>query len=210
MPSHFGFQALEPVISGQIMNLHYNKHHQTYINNLNNALKSLHEAISSNNLVQQLELQQAIKFNAGGHINHTLFWENLAPQSKAGTAKDHAFSLHKTITARWGTLEQFKAAFQAVALALQGSGWTWLTHDVESGALEILTSKDQDLPPARKVPILGVDMWEHAYYLQYMNNKKDYVENIWSVVNWATLEKRYKASGAKGVFGELAGLVTKI
>lgn len=200
-------QDLEPAISGQIMDLHYNKHHQTYVTNLNNALKQSIEATGSGNLVRHLELQQAIKFNAGGHVNHTIFWENLTPPSNTSGQPQGAFS--DAINKRWNDLDSFKAAFETVALGLQGSGWTWLVKDSDSGALEIITSKDQDVVPAKKTPIIGLDMWEHAYYLQYFNNKKSYVQGIWSVINWKVAEKRF-SGGPKDIYGELVGLTSKI
>lgn len=147
-------QDLEPAISGQIMDLHYNKHHQTYITNLNNALKTNAQASSDGNLVRHLELQQAIKFNAGGHVNHTLFWENLTPPSSSKEAD--APDLQKAIQQRF---KDFKADFEAVALGLQGSGWVWLVKDGSSGILDIITSKDQDIVPNGKIPIIGLDMW---------------------------------------------------
>lgn len=190
------------------MDLHYNRHHQTYITNLNNALNQQAEATSSSNLVQHLALQQAIKFNAGGHINHTLFWESMTPPSSAKHTPDA--KLADAINIRWGSLESFKSAFGAVALGLQGSGWTWLAKDSESGNLELLTSKDQDVVPAGKIPLLGLDMWEHAYYLQYFNNKKSYVEGWWAIVNWTVAEKRFSAGGLGDVYGNLAGLSSKL
>lgn len=190
------------------MDLHYNKHHQTYITNLNNALKAQAEATSSSNLVQHLSLQQAIKFNAGGHVNHTLSWESMTPLSSAKSVPEGAVA--DAINVRWGNLDSFKSAFEAVALGLQGSGWIWLVKDSESGNLELLTSKDQDVVPVGKIPVLGLDMWEHAYYLQYFNNKKSYVQGWWGIVNWSIAEKRYEAGGVEDVYGSLAGLSSKL
>lgn len=189
------------------MDLHYNRHHQTYITNLNNALKQSVEATASGNLVKHLELQQAIKFNAGGHVNHTLFWENLTPPQKARGKPNGV--LAKAINERWRDLDSFKAAFESIALGLQGSGWTWLVKDSDSSALEIITSKDQDVVPTNKIPIIGLDMWEHAYYLQYFNNKKSYVQGIWSVIDWEVGEKRLNGD-PKDIYGELVGLTSKI
>lgn len=189
------------------MDLHYNKHHQTYITNLNNALKTDSEASSNGNLVKHLELQQAIKFNAGGHINHTLFWESMTPASSATGQPSGA--LADSIKQRWEDFDSFKAAFEGVALSLQGSGWTWLVRDAGSNALELTTSKDQDVVPAGKIPVLGLDMWEHAYYLQYFNNKKSYISGWWSIVNWDVAEKRFNG-GLQEVYGGLAGLSPKL
>lgn len=189
------------------MDLHYNKHHQTYITNLNNALTAQAEAFSGSNLLKQLELQAIIRFNAGGHVNHTLFWENLSPCSSGNSdIANAAPQLDQAITQRWKTFDQFKVAFETAALAIQGSGWVWLVKDKDSNAIDITTSKDQELPPPPgKLVLIGVDMWEHAYYLQYFNNKKQYLFNIWDILNWKTAEKRYLGD-AKVIYGELTGL----
>jgi Fe-Mn family superoxide dismutase len=183
---------LEPAISAQIMTLHHTKHHQTYINNLNNALASQATATNKDDIVTQLHLQRAINFAAGGHINHTLFWEGLAPASSPSAQSSSAPKLVAAISSRWGSLEKFQEKFNGVLLALQGSGWGWLVQDTESGNLDIVTSKDQDIVPAGKKPLLGVDMWEHAYYLQYMNDKGTYTKKIWNVINWEKIEARFK------------------
>ncbi|KIW54849.1 hypothetical protein PV05_07182 [Exophiala xenobiotica] len=208
----YALNALEPSISGQIMDLHYNRHHQTYITNLNNALTTHAEALSTGNLIKQLELQPAIKFNAGGHINHTLFWEGLTPVSSGDSDLGKAApNLHQAIVQRWGSVEAFRAAWEATALGIQGSGWAWLVKSPakDGSTLEITTSKDQDLPATGKLAILGIDMWEHAYYLQYWNNKKDYVNKIWDVLNWKTAEKRYLGD-VRAIYGDLAGLASRL
>jgi Fe-Mn family superoxide dismutase len=187
------------------MTLHHSKHHQTYINNLNAALISQAAAFSKPDIVAQLHLQEAIRFNAGGHINHTLFWENLSPASSPSSQPSLALKLISAINARWGSVEKFQEKFNATLLGLKGSGWGWLVQDVESSALEIITSKDQDIVPAGKKPLLGIDMWEHAYYLQYLNDKGSYAKGIWKIINWKKVEERFE-SGIEGVFGPLAGL----
>lgn len=199
------FQALEPVISAQIMTIHHTKHHQTYINTLNNALASQAMATDKNDIVSQIHLQNTINFSAGGHINHTLFWENLVPASSPSAQTHVASKLMAAISARWGSLEKFQDKFNAVLLGLKGSGWGWLVQDTESGNLEIVTTKDQDIVPAGKKPLLGIDMWEHAYYLQYLNDKGSYAKKIWNVVNWKKVEERF-VGGSDSVFGTLAGL----
>ncbi|TVY73240.1 Superoxide dismutase [Mn] [Lachnellula suecica] len=205
----YAYDALEPSISAQIMTLHHTKHHQTYINNLNAALASQATATAKNDIVASLHLQNAMNFNAGGHINHTLFWENLVPASSPSAQPTAAPKLVAAISSRWGSLEKFQEKFTATLLGLKGSGWGWLVQDTETGNLELTTSKDQDIVPAGKKPILGIDMWEHAYYLQYLNDKASYAKNIWKVVNWKVLEERYE-SGFEGVFGPLAGLRSSI
>lgn len=196
------------------MDLHYNRHHKTYLTNLNAALDALATAQRTNDLLTQLELQSAIKFNAGGHINHTLFWTSLAPATSGlSSANTHAPTLTAAITQRWGSLSAFQAAFTARALAIQGSGWAWLVKDPETGELGLATSKDQDLPVdstgKMTVAVLGVDMWEHAYYLQYTNDKKGYLAGIWDVVNWKEAERRFGGDRA-GVYGSLAGLASRL
>lgn len=164
-------QALEPSISKQIMELHHSRHHQTYVTNLNKALSDLAAAVQANDIDKQIALQPAINFNGGGHINHSLFWQNLAPASspEASRPEESAPTLIAEIAQTWGSLDAFKQAFSAKLLAIQGSGWGWLVKAEGSGdkkALQIVTTKDQDPVPSTFVPIFGVDMWEHAYYLQ--------------------------------------------
>ncbi|CAN9155294.1 unnamed protein product [Alternaria alternata] len=165
------------------MELHHSKHHQTYITNLNGLLKTQAEAVSASDITSQVSIQQGIKFNAGGHINHSLFWQNLAPAS-SNEAKISAAP---------------REAFNAALLGIQGSGWGWLikTDMGKEQRLSIVTTKDQDPVVGKgEVPIFGVDMWEHAYYLQYQNGKAAYVKNIWNVINWKTAEERYLGSRA--------------
>ena len=189
------------------MTLHHSKHHQTYVNNLNAALASQANAISSGNLVEQIHLRSAINFNGGGHVNHTLFWKNLTPASSttAAPTSGSAPKLLHALSARWGSLEKFKSSFELTLLGIQGSGWGWLVQDEASGVLEVVITKDQEVVPKGKKPLFGVDMWEHAYYLQYLNNKKGYVEGIWNIINWVEIEKRLSTDSA-AVFGKLHNL----
>ncbi|KAL5334900.1 Manganese/iron superoxide dismutase [Aspergillus crustosus] len=193
-PLPYAYDALEPIISSQIMTLHHQKHHQAYITNLNAALSAQFTALASNNIPDLISLQQRIKFNGGGHINHSLFWENLAPYNSPATEISAVAPVLKgALEKQFGSVEEFLKTFKATLLAIQGSGWGWLVADISggSGKLEIVTTKDQD-PVIGKVPVLGIDMWEHAYYLQYLNNKVGYVEGVWKVVNWEVAEERYK------------------
>lgn len=188
------------------MDLHYNRHHKTYVDNLNKAITAEAAATSKGDLVKKLELQSVIKFNAGGHINHSLFWASLAPASDNRNKADaNAPSLHSAIEQHWKSFDAFKSAFEASALTIQGSGWQWLVKSPDNQTLDLVTSKDQDLPPNEKLIIFGVDMWEHAYYLQYFNNKKEYLTKVWDVINWTTAESRFK-SNRQGIYGDLAGL----
>ncbi|KAK3984766.1 manganese superoxide dismutase [Cladorrhinum sp. PSN332] len=190
----YAYDALEPYISAQIMELHHSKHHQAYVTNLNKALESHVAAVAGTDIAGQIALQQVIKFNGGGHINHSLFWQNLAPASSEeanhGVAKELVSAIEKT----WGSFEAFQKAFSAALLGIQGSGWGWLVKDGPAGALRIVTTKDQDPVVGGEVPVFGVDMWEHAYYLQYLNGKAAYVDNIWKVINWKTAEERFLGS----------------
>ncbi|RFU27739.1 hypothetical protein B7463_g8598, partial [Scytalidium lignicola] len=207
----YAYNALEPYISEQIMTLHHSKHHQAYVTNLNGALQSQATASSTGNIVEQIHLQAAVRFNAGGHINHTLFWENLIPASATTTSPSSSVApnLVTALSSHWGSVDGFKAKFEATLLSLQGSGWGWLAQDVNTGTLEIITSKDQDIVPKGKKPLLGVDMWEHAYYLQYLNNKKDYVTGIWNVINWGAVEKRL-VGNVENVFGSVGSLAASL
>lgn len=146
------------------MKLHHSVHHQTYVTNLNKALETYAKATASGDIAGQIDLQSAIKFNGGGHINHSLFWENLTPASSAEANPKSAATLMAAMAMTWGSFDDFKAAFTKALLGLQGSGWGWLVK--EGGALRIVTTKGQDPVVGGEVPIFGVDMWEHAYYLQ--------------------------------------------
>ncbi|KAJ5725372.1 uncharacterized protein N7483_006729 [Penicillium malachiteum] len=190
----YAYEALEPVISKQIMELHHQKHHQTYVNNLNAALAAHATATQLNDVSALISLQQKIRFNGGGHINHSLFWKNLTPPGTPGNDLTGAApTLCEAIISRWGSEKAFKDAFGTALLGIQGSGWGWLVSTGgPKGRLEITTTKDQD-PVNSDVPVFGVDMWEHAYYLQYLNNKAGYIEGIWKIINWAEAEKRYTA-----------------
>ncbi|KAK8194961.1 manganese superoxide dismutase [Phyllosticta capitalensis] len=195
----YPYDGLEPAISKQIMELHHSKHHATYVTNLNAALSKYSNAITSCDIPDQIQLQAAIRFNGGGHINHSLFWENLAPPNSSDTKLASAApSLAAKIQDTFGGEQQFREKFTAALLGIQGSGWGWLVK-VEGATKEprlaIVTTKDQDpVVGPGEVPLFGVDMWEHAYYLQYLNGKAAYVENIWSVINWKTAEERFKGS----------------
>ena len=161
-------QALEPVISKQIMELHHQKHHQTYVANLNKALASHAEAFAAGDLPRQLGLQSAIRFNGGGHVNHSLFWANLAPPRSAETRPAEAApKLSAAIDGAFGSMDKFRDRMNESLLGIQGSGWGWLVRtQAGTGPLRIVTTKDQDVVAAEDVPIIGIDMWEHAYYLQ--------------------------------------------
>jgi Fe-Mn family superoxide dismutase len=189
----YELNALEPVISEEIMNLHYNKHHAAYVNNLNKALEQYAEAEEKNDVAAMIALQSAIKFNGGGHVNHSIFWTNLAPKN-AGGGQNPEGSLNDAINKSFGGLDKLIEQMTAKAVAIQGSGWAWLGFNKTSGKLEIATCDNQD-PLSTKgfVPLLGIDVWEHAYYLQYKNVRADYVKAIWGIINWKNVAERYAA-----------------
>ncbi|KAF9531278.1 manganese superoxide dismutase [Crepidotus variabilis] len=190
-PLPYPYNALEPYISEEIMTLHHTKHHQTYVNALNAAEKSY---ASAGTPKERIALQAALKFNGGGHINHSLFWKNLAPSAAAnkgtgGTLKDGA--LKKAINETYGSLDNLQKEFNTATAGIQGSGWGWLGLDPKTKRLEIVTTANQD-PLLTHAPIIGVDIWEHAFYLQYKNVKVDYLHAIWNVINFEEAESRYQ------------------
>ncbi|RUS29547.1 Manganese/iron superoxide dismutase [Jimgerdemannia flammicorona] len=211
----YDYDALEPIISTEIMRLHHSKHHQAYINAFNQAEEKLDNALSKGDLTQQIQLQNIIKFNGGGHINHSLFWQNLAPK-KQGGGEHPKGSLLSAIQKDFGSLDNFVTQFNTQTAAVQGSGWGWLVgyplfwrgkwigsrwvwrllqwvangYNKAAKRLEIATTANQD-PLLNLTPLLGVDVWEHAYYLQYKNVRPDYLKAIWEVVNWKTVAERY-------------------
>ena len=190
----YALDALEPVISSEIMDLHYNKHHNAYVTNLNASLEKYEQAEKNGDISAMIALQSAINFNGGGHINHSIFWTNLAPQNQGG-GEAPIGELADAINAEWGSLDKFIETFNAKAGPIQGSGWGWLGFSKAKGRLEIATCTNQDpLVTKGLVPLLGIDVWEHAYYLQYKNVRPDYLKAIWGVVNWANVAERYSAA----------------
>ncbi|XP_062092437.1 superoxide dismutase [Mn], mitochondrial-like [Humulus lupulus] len=190
----YDYGALEPAISGEIMQLHHQKHHQAYVTNYNKALEQLQEAISKGDSATVAKLQSAIKFNGGGHINHSIFWKNLTPISEGGGEPPKG-SLGWAIDTDFGTLDALVKKVSAEGAALQGSGWVWLSLDKELKKLVVETTPNQDplvTKGASLVPLLGIDVWEHAYYLQYKNVRPDYLKNIWKVINWKYANEVYE------------------
>lgn len=191
----YDFSDLEPTISAEIMMLHYTKHHQAYVTNLNKALEQYADAEAKQDLPLMVALQSAIKFNGGGHINHSIFWTNLAPQKNGGGVLQKG-KLLEAIQAQFGSEQQFVEKFNAKTAAIQGSGWGWLGFNKDKKQLTIVTCENQD-PLSTKcsnnvVPLLGIDVWEHAYYLQYKNVRAEYLKQIWNVVNWNNVSQRYQ------------------
>ncbi|MEQ1849214.1 MAG: superoxide dismutase [Candidatus Peribacteraceae bacterium] len=187
--------ALEPHIDAKTMEIHHTKHHQTYITKLNEALgkhpelleKTIEELVADLDMVPD-DIRTAVQNNGGGHLNHMLFWESMTP---GGSALDGA--LLEAISKTFGSLDTFKEQFAAAALSRFGSGWAWLV--VDDKKLSIVTTPNQDNPVTEgKTPILGLDVWEHAYYLKYQNKRPDYVSAFWNVVHWKEVSKRYTDS----------------
>lgn len=198
----YAFEALEPHIDAQTMQIHHGKHHATYVTNLNNALKDQADlqAKSAEALISDLAavpegIRTAVRNNGGGHVNHTLFWQLMAPNA-GGAPKGE---LGDALNAAFGSFDEFKTKFQAAGVGRFGSGWAWLL--LNNGKLEIASTANQDNPMMGKaiagcegVALLGVDVWEHAYYLKYQNRRADYLAAWWNVVNWDEVAKRYAAA----------------
>uniref|UniRef100_A0A1J3IFX0 Superoxide dismutase n=4 Tax=Noccaea caerulescens TaxID=107243 RepID=A0A1J3IFX0_NOCCA len=182
----YAYDALEPAISEEIMRLHHQKHHQTYVTNYNKALNSLRSAMADGDHSSVVKLQSLIKFNGGGHVNHAIFWKNLAPVQEGGGKPPHD-PLSSAIDAHFGSLEGLMQKMSAEGAAVQGSGWVWFGLDKELKRVVVETTANQD-PLVTKgshlVPLIGIDVWEHAYYPQYKNARAEYLKNIWSVINW--------------------------
>ncbi|CAJ1965987.1 unnamed protein product [Cylindrotheca closterium] len=188
----YDYNALEPVISAETMTIHHSKHHNTYVTNLNNTIEKIDSAMVAGDVSGTIALQGALKFNGGGHINHTLFWENLSPDS----TYDENGALAGAINEQFGSVENMKAALGASAIAVQGSGWGWLGYNPNTGSVEIATLPNQDPLEATTglKPLLGIDVWEHAYYVDYRNLRPKYVEAIWDIIDWKTVEDRFVAA----------------
>ncbi|KAF2842017.1 mitochondrial superoxide dismutase [Mn] [Patellaria atrata CBS 101060] len=187
----YDYGALEPAINGKIMELHHSKHHNTYVTSYNQAIEKLQEAQQAQDIAGQIALKPLINFHGGGHINHTLFWENLAPKNQGG-GEPPSGSLSKAIDGSFGSLDAMKQKFNTALAGIQGSGWAWLVQDTQTGSISIKTYANQDPVVGQFRPILGIDAWEHAYYLQYQNRKAEYFSAVWDVVNWKAAEKRFK------------------
>jgi Fe-Mn family superoxide dismutase len=189
----YAFDALEPYIDTTTMQIHHGKHHGTYVNNLNAAVekhpelagKSLVDLVSDINTVPE-DIRVAVRNNGGGHFNHSMFWQLMSAKGGGEPAGD----LAKDISSAFGSFAAFKELFEKAALGRFGSGWAWLGF--KGSALAVISMPNQDVPMMEGLqPILGLDVWEHAYYLKYQNRRAEYIQNWWNVVNWEEVARRY-------------------
>jgi superoxide dismutase, Fe-Mn family len=198
-PLPYDYNALEPYIDTQTMQLHHDKHHGAYVNNLNAALQNAPQfaSLSIEDLIRRLNevpdsIRTAVRNNGGGHLNHSMFWRIMTPNGGGQPGGDLASAINST----FGSFDQFKAAFNDAGVKRFGSGWAWLILD-SSGKLQVISTANQDSPLIDgNYPIMGNDVWEHAYYLKYQNRRPDYLNAWWNVVNWNEIERRYQQ--AKG------------
>jgi len=192
----YAFEALEPYIDTTTMQIHHGKHHAAYVSNLNAALekhpelagKSLEDLVKNLNGVPE-DIRTAVRNNGGGHFNHSLFWQFMSPNGGGEPTGD----LAKAISTAFGSFAAFKEAFEKAGMTRFGSGWAWL--GLQNGKLAVISMPNQDVPMMEGLqPILGVDVWEHAYYLKYQNRRAEYLSNWWNVVNWQEAARRYDTS----------------
>ncbi len=187
----YDYSALEPHISGQIMELHHDKHHATYVAGANTAIEKLEAARDAGDLGAINLFEKNLAFNLGGHTNHSIFWTNMTPDGQGRPEGE----LASAIDEYFGSFEKFQAQFTAAATGLQGSGWAVLAYDTISQRLVTFQLTDQQgNVPVATVPLLMLDMWEHAFYLQYKNVKADYVKAWWNVANWANVATRFETA----------------
>ena len=193
----YAYDALEPHIDARTMDIHHNKHHQTYVNNLNAAIekhpeldgKSVEELVADLSAVPE-DIRTAVRNNGGGHLNHSLFWPMMAPNAGGSPSGDLAAAIDKA----FGNLDAFKGEFAKAATGRFGSGWAWLVVD-KGGNLVVTSTPNQDNPISEGLkPVLGLDVWEHAYYLNYQNRRPDYIAAWWNVVNWEQVASNYASS----------------
>ncbi|ASG94098.1 TPA_asm: superoxide dismutase [Listeria monocytogenes] len=192
----YTYDALEPNFDKETMEIHYTKHHNTYVTKLNEAVaghpelasKSVEELVANLDSVPE-DIRGAVRNHGGGHANHTLFWSILSPNGGGAPTGN----LKTAIESEFGTFDEFKEKFNAAAAARFGSGWAWLV--VNDGKLEIVSTANQDSPLSDgKTPVLGLDVWEHAYYLKFQNRRPEYIDTFWNVINWDEANKRFDAA----------------
>jgi len=187
----YDYAALEPHISAKIMELHHSKHHKAYVDGANNALAQMAEARETGQFQNINRLEKDLAFHLGGHVNHSIFWTNLAPDSDGAPEGE----LGAAVDDFFGSFDKFKAHFTATAMGIQGSGWAVLSYDPVGAQLVIQQLFDQQGNTAQgTIPVLQLDMWEHAFYLDYQNVKADYVAAFWNIINWENVHQRFAAA----------------
>jgi superoxide dismutase, Fe-Mn family len=193
-PLPYDYNALEPYIDTQTMQLHHDKHHQTYVTNLNNAVQgSDFASIAVEDILRRINdvpenIRTTVRNNGGGHANHSMFWQIMSPNGGGQPSGDLANAIQQA----FGSFDQFKAAFNDAGAKRFGSGWAWLVLD-QSGKLQVISTANQDSPLMEGLyPVMGNDVWEHAYYLKYQNRRPEYLNAWWNVVNWDEIAKRYQ------------------
>ena len=196
-PLPYDYAALEPHIDEQTMRLHHDKHHQAYVDKANGALDGTeHEGKPIEEVVANLDalpdnIRGVVRNNGGGHLNHSMFWESMSPDGGGEPSGD----LASAIGDAFGSFDAFKEQFEAAGVGQFGSGWAWLVHD--GSGLAVVGSANQDSPLSNgQTPLLGVDVWEHAYYLKYQNKRPDYIDAWWNVVDWRKVAERFSAAAA--------------
>uniref|UniRef100_A0A0N5AN40 Superoxide dismutase n=1 Tax=Syphacia muris TaxID=451379 RepID=A0A0N5AN40_9BILA len=183
----YDYGDLEPVMSASLLQVHHKKHHFTYVNNLNQAEEQMCEALAKGDVKAITKLADAIKFNGGGHLNHSLFWTGFTKE-----AGEPSGELLEAIKADFGSTDRMKEMLSNMTIGVQGSGWGWLGYNKGTKRMELAVTANQDSLEATTVPLFCIDVWEHAYYLQYKNVRPDFVKAIWKIVNWQKIEERYK------------------
>lgn len=188
----WSYDALEPYISGQINEIHHSKHHQTYVNGYNKSIEELIESEIEGNVTRTVELQKNVNFFAGGHANHVLFWKSLSPTSQyGGQLPSSGSKFSQQVISQYGSFDKLIELVNGKLAGIQGSGWAFLVKNLDEGVLQVVTTANQDTVTGNLVPLIAIDAWEHAYYLQYQNAKLDYFKAIWNVINWTQAEQKY-------------------
>ena len=191
-PLPFALNGLEPVMSQKQLDTHYNKHHKSYVKNLNNAIKEAEAALKEGDTEKYIDLADTISFNGGGHYNHEFFWDGLTPiKEGGGELPDKNSALYKLLKKSFGSFEDFISLFNKKAGSIQGSGWGLLYFNNVSGLLEIHTTYNQNrIVSTTLVPLLNIDVWEHAYYIDHLNSRPGFLSKVWQIVNWKVVEQR--------------------
>ena len=193
----YGYDALEPAIDAETMKIHHSKHHAGYVKGLNNALEKLEEIRESGDTGLIKHWSRELAFHGAGHLAHSLFWSGMAPAGEGGGGKPSG-ALGKTIERDFGSFEKFREQFIAASSAVEGSGWDWLVFEPVSKTLMVTQAeKHQDMFLPGSIPLLGIDVWEHAYYLRYQNRRGDYVSAFFDVINWGEIASRFATATGK-------------